>query len=123
MGPGARRTGGAVQGTDSGASLSLPGAGMLVAGAWQVSLLCPWLCPGSQQTSEHAGPRFTALGHDHAALAGLTRPLKNALEAGRHSSHTTARPASHSSTGTIRPSTVAPNTEWITGYTWPPTAK
>jgi hypothetical protein len=123
MGPGARWTGGAVQGTDCGASLSLPGAGMLVAGAWQVSLACPWLCPGSQQTSEHAGPRFAALGHDNAALAGLTRPLKNAPEAGRHSSHTAARPVSHSSTGTIRPSTVAPSSEWITEYTWPPMTK
>ena len=123
MGPQARWSGGAVRGTDSGASLSLPGAGMLVAGTWQVSLLCPWLCPGSQQAGEHAGPWFTALGHDSAALAGLIRPLKNAPEAGRHSSHTAARPASHNSTGTIRSSTVAPVTEWITGYTWPPMAK
>ena len=111
MGSQARWIGGALQGTDSGASLSLPGTGMPVTGAWPVSLLCPWLCPGSQQTSERAGPRFTALGHDTAALARLTRPRKNALQAGRHSNHTTARPVSHSSTGTIRPSSVAPNTE------------
>jgi hypothetical protein len=123
MGPQARWIGGARQGADSGARLSLPRTGMPVAGAWPVSLLCPRLCPGSQQTRERAGPRFTALGHDHAARAGLTRPWKNAPQAGRHSNHTTARPVSQSSTGTIRPSTVAPNTEWITGYTWPPTAK
>ena len=49
--------------------------------------------------------------------------LKNAPEAGRQSSHTAARPISHVSMGTITPSTVAPNTEWITEYTWPPTAK
>ena len=123
MGPHARWTGGAVPGTDCGARLSLPGTGMPAAGAWQVSLLCRWLCPGSQQASERAGPRFTARGHDTAALAEVTRPLKNALEAGRQSSHTAARPVSQSSTGTIRPSTVAPRTEWITGYTWPPMAK
>ena len=75
------------------------------------------------QTRERAGPRFTALGHDTAARAGLARPPKNALEAGRHSSQTAARPVSQSSTGTIRKSTVAPTTEPITGYTWPPTAK
>ena len=123
MGPQARLIGGALQGTDSGARLSLPGTGMPAAMTWPVSLLCPWLCPGSQQTSERAGPRFAALGHDTAVLAGLTRPLKNALQAGRHSSHTTARPVSQSSTGTIRASTVAPNTEWITEYAWPPMAK
>ncbi len=123
MGPQARWIGGALHGTDSGARLSLPGTGMPVAQTWQVSLLYPWLCPGSQQTSGHGGPRFAALGHDHAARAGLTRRWKNALEAGRHSSHTAARPVSQSSTGTIRKSTVAPNTEPITGYTWPPTVK
>ena len=106
-----------------GARLSLPGTGMPVAGTWPVSLLCPWLCPGSRQTSERAAPRFIALGHGNAALAGLTSPLKNALEAGRQSSHTAARPVSQSSAGTIRASTVAPNTEWITEYTWPPMTK
>jgi hypothetical protein len=123
MGPRARWIGGALHGTDSGASLSLPGTGMPVAQTWQVSLLYRWLSPRSQQTSGHAGMRFTALGHDNAARAEVPRRLKNALEAGRHSSHTAARPVSQSSTGTIRPSTVAPNTEWITGYTWPPMPK
>jgi hypothetical protein len=49
--------------------------------------------------------------------------LKNALEAGRQSSHTTVSPVSHSSTGAIRPNTTAPAAEWITEYMWPPTSK
>jgi hypothetical protein len=118
---GARRVHGPPLSTAPPAELSrlLRHAGCRGAGGW----LCPWLSPGSQQTSERAGPRFAALSHDNAVLAEVTRPLKNALEAGRQSSHTTARPVSQSSTGTIRPSTVAPTTEWITEYTWPPTAK
>jgi hypothetical protein len=123
MRPQPRWIGGALHGTDAAARLSLPGTGMPVAQTWQVRLLCPWLCAGSQQASDRAGPRVTALGHGNAAVAGLTRPVKNALEAGRHNSHTTARPVSQSSTGTIRPSTVAPTTEWITEYTWPPMTK